>query len=75
MIWEKENWGKIGNVIHSYVLLNWPYLFEGMYCKQNGHCFFHQTLRVKFTSLDVLTLCFNEKLPAAGNLAFIFRGQ
>ena len=44
-------------------------LFEGMYCKQYGHCFFPQTLRVKFTSLDVFTLCFGEKLPAAGNLA------
>ena len=40
-----------------------------------GHCFFSQTLRVKFTSVDVLILCFSEKLPAAGNLAFIFRGQ
>ena len=27
-------------------------LFEGMYCKQNGHCFFPQTGRVKFTRLD-----------------------
>ena len=25
--------------------------------------------------MDVLTLCFSEKLPAAGNLTFIFRGQ
>ena len=44
-------------------------LFEGMYCKQNVHCFFPQTLWVTFTSLDVFTLCFSEKLPAAGNLA------
>ena len=29
----------------------------------------------KFTIVDVLTLCFSEKLPAAGNLTFIFRGQ
>ena len=28
-----------------------------------------------YTSVDALTLCFSEKLPAAGNLAFIFRGQ
>ena len=26
-------------------------------------------------NVDVLNLCFSEKLPAAGNLAFIFRGQ
>ena len=46
-------------------------LFEGFY----EHCVFPETLRVKFTSVDVLTLCFSEKLPAADNLAFIFRGQ
>ena len=28
-----------------------------------------------YTSVDALTLCFSEKLPAAGILAFIFRGQ
>ena len=31
-------------------------------------------MRVKFNSVDVLTLCFSEKLPAAGNLAFILKG-
>ena len=30
---------------------------------------------MKFTSLDVLTLCFNEKLPAAGNLASYSEGN
>ena len=30
---------------------------------------------VKFTSLDVFTLCFSEKLAAAGNLAFILEGN
>ena len=35
---------------------------------------FSLRLRVKFTIVDVLTLCFSEKLPAAGNLTFIFRG-
>jgi hypothetical protein len=50
-------------------------LFEGMYCKQYGHCFFPLTLREKFTSLDVSTLCFSEKLPAAGNLALYSEGN
>ena len=50
-------------------------LFEGKYCKQNAHCFFPQTLRVKFTSLDFFTLCFSEKLPVAGNLVFILEGN
>ena len=40
-----------------------------------SECFSTGALRVKFTSVDVLTLCFSEKLPAAGNLTFIFRGQ
>ena len=39
------------------------------------HCFFPYILTVKFTSVDVLTLRFSENLPAAGNLAFTFRGQ
>ena len=51
-------------------------LFEGMYCKLYEHCFFPQTLRVKFTSLDVFThCCFSEKLPAAGNLALYSEGN
>jgi hypothetical protein len=29
----------------------------------------------KFTSLDVFTLCFSEKLPAAGNLALYSEGN
>ena len=37
--------------------------------------FFPLDLRVKFTGLDVLPLCFSEKLPAAGDLFFIFQGQ
>ena len=32
-------------------------------------------MREKFTSLNVLTLCFNEKLPAAGNLALYSEGN
>ena len=39
------------------------------------HCFSPWNLRVKFTNVDLHTLCFREKFPAAGNLAFIFRGQ
>ena len=37
---------------------------------QWGHIalFFPLDFKVKFTSLDVLTLCFSEKLPAASNL-------
>ena len=50
-------------------------LFEGMYCKQNAHCFFPWTLRVKFSNLDVISLCCSEKLPAAGNLTFILEGN
>ena len=46
-------------------------LFEGILWT----LFFPLILRVKFTSVDVLTLCFSEKLPATGNLAFKFRGQ
>ena len=30
---------------------------------------------IKFTSLDVFTLCFSEKLPAAGDLAFILESN
>ena len=35
----------------------------------------YMTLMVKFTIVDVLDLYFSEKLPAACNLTFIFRGQ
>ena len=47
-------------------------LFEGKMLK---FVFFSENLRVKFTNVDALTLCFSEKLPAAGNLDFVFRGQ
>ena len=32
-------------------------------------------LRVNLTIVDLLTLCFSEKLPAASNSAFTFRGH
>ena len=40
-----------------------------------GIVFSPKSLRVKFTSLDVFTLCFSEKLPAAGNLALHSEGN
>ena len=59
--------------------------FSGI-CLNSVHCcylrayqcaqsFFPQTWMVKSTNVDVITLCFSKKLPAAGNIAFIVRGQ
>ena len=36
---------------------------------------FEGIIKVNDTKVDVLTLCFSEKLPAAGSLAFIFIDQ
>ena len=39
------------------------------------HCCYLRAKCWTFTNVDVLTLCFSKKMPAAGNLAFTFRGQ
>ena len=40
-----------------------------------GTLFFPYTLRVKFSSVDVFTLCFSEQLPAASSARYFYKAH
>ena len=51
---------------------NWSFAEQSVFASSIHS---YMTLTVRFTNVDVLDLYFSEKLPAACNSTFIFRGQ